>query len=1143
MSFVHLHVHTEYSLLDGACRLDRLCSVAKERGQNAIAITDHGNLFGAVDFYKAAKKQGIKPIIGCEIYVAARSRFDKVHGIDSNRHHLVLLCENETGYKNLIKLVSSAWVDGFYTKPRIDREILQKHHEGLICLSACLAGEIPKLLVNGDYLKAKETALWYYNLFGKDHYYLEMQNHSIPEQKIVNEGLIRLSKETDIPLVATNDVHYINREDANTQKILICIATNHTVDEENSLEFTSDNFYLKNEDEMRGLFADIPEAIKNTQKIADMCNFDFEFGNTKLPNFIVPDGQSHYDYFRMKCYDGLKKRYGENPDNIYVERLEYELSVINNMGYVDYFLIVADFIQYARDKGIPVGPGRGSGAGSICAYCMGITNIDPIKFNLIFERFLNPDRVSMPDIDVDFCYERRQEVIDYVIDKYGSDHVAQIITFGTMAARAAIRDVGRAMGMSYSAVDNVAKKIPRTLGITIEKALKESDELKALYESDDKIKELIDTAKSVEGMPRNSSTHAAGIVITDKPVSDYVPLAKNDESIVTQFTMTTIEELGLLKMDFLGLRTLTVINDCVKMIRKNNPMFDIEKIPTDDKKVFSLFTNGLTDGVFQCESNGMRSVFMRLKPTNLEDIIAVISLYRPGPMDSIDSYIKNRHNPEYIRYKTPMLKSILDVTYGCMVYQEQVMQIFRSLAGYSLGRADIVRRAMSKKKHKVMEEERTFFCEGCAKNGIDERIANEIFDDMSSFASYAFNKSHAAAYAVVAYRTAYLKYYYPCEFMASLLTSVLDNSDKVAGYIEDCKRNGIKVLSPDINRSFKTFTADNFGEKSIMFGLLAIKNLGHDFIDTIINERKLNGEFTSFYSFCKRVYGKGFNRRAVEGLIKSGALDGLGSNRQEMLINLPDIIDDIDSTRRRNLEGQIGFFDLMNTDSNSSFTMRKFKEFPTETLLMMEKETTGLYISSHPMEQYADLSKKLKCDSIGEILKLQNDYNINYQDSSSVKIMGIISSVSKKQTKNGDTMAFLSIEDMNGTIEVIVFPKLFAKYGNLLYNGNALLVGGRLSVKEEENPKIILDFAETSESVKSNQIKKVGLFVRVVSETSDEYSRCKEFIDSSVVGELPVYFYFSNSKRYFPYKKIKTDDSLLINLRSIVGEDNIILQK
>ena len=824
MSFVHLHVHTEYSLLDGACRLDRLCFAAKERGQTALAITDHGNLFGAVDFYKIAKKHGIKPIIGCEVYVASRSRFDKVHGIDSNRHHLVLLCKNETGYKNLIKLVSSAWVDGFYTKPRIDRELLQKHHDGLIALSACLAGEIPKYIANGEYLKAKETALWYSDLFGKDNYYLEIQNHGIPEQIAVNEGLIRLSNETGIPLVATNDVHYVNKEDSYIQKILICIATNHTIDEENSLEFESDNFYLKTEQEIRDLFPKTQEAIDNTQKIADMCNFDFEFGNTKLPNFTVPDDYSHYDYFRMKCYEGLHQRYGENPDKLYVDRLEYELSVISNMGYVDYFLIVADFIEYARNKGIPVGPGRGSGAGSICAYCMGITNIDPIKYNLIFERFLNPDRVSMPDIDVDFCYERRQEVIDYVIDKYGSDHVAQIITFGTMAARAAIRDVGRAMGMAYATVDNVAKKIPRTLGITIEKALEESDEFKALYDSDPEIKNLIDTAKSVEGMPRNSSTHAAGIVITDRPVSDYVPLARNDESVVTQFTMTTIEELGLLKMDFLGLRTLTVIDDCVKMVKKKNPEFDIDKIPYDDKNVYSLFTNGQTDGVFQCESSGMRSVFMRLKPTNLEDIIAVISLYRPGPMDSIDTYIQNRHNPEYIRYKTPMLKDILDVTYGCMVYQEQVMQIFRSLAGYSLGRADIVRRAMSKKKHKVMEEERTFFCEGCAKNGIDEKTANEIFDDMSSFASYAFNKSHAAAYAVVAYRTAYLKYYYPSEFMAALLTSVLDNTTKVSDYIQSCKQNGLNILSPNVNVSNKTFTVDNDRKNTIMFGLLAIKN-------------------------------------------------------------------------------------------------------------------------------------------------------------------------------------------------------------------------------------------------------------------------------------------------------------------------------
>ncbi len=1142
MSFVHLHVHTEYSLLDGACRLDRLCSAAKERGQTALAITDHGNLFGAVDFYKAAKKHGIKPIIGCEVYVASRSRFDKVHGVDSNRHHLVLLCKNETGYKNLIKLVSSAWVDGFYTKPRIDRELLEKHHEGLIALSACLAGEIPKYIVNGEYLKAKETALWYSQIFGKDNYYLEMQNHGIPEQIAVNEGLIRLSNETGIPLVATNDVHYVNKEDSYIQKILICIATNHTVDEENSLEFESDNFYLKTEEEMRVLFSKTQEAVDNTQIIADMCNFDFEFGNTKLPNFIVPDGYSHYDYFKMKCYEGLHQRYGENPDKLYVERLEYELSIISNMGYVDYFLIVADFIEYARNKGIPVGPGRGSGAGSICAYCMGITNIDPIKYNLIFERFLNPDRVSMPDIDVDFCYERRQEVIDYVIDKYGSDHVAQIITFGTMAARAAIRDVGRAMGLPYATVDNVAKKIPRALGITIEKALAESDEFKALYESDAKIKELIDTAKSVEGMPRNSSTHAAGIVITDRPVSDYVPLARNDESVVTQFTMTTIEELGLLKMDFLGLRTLTVINDCVKMVKKKNPEFDIDKIPYDDKNVYSLFTNGQTDGVFQCESSGMRSVFMRLKPTNLEDIIAVISLYRPGPMDSIDSYIKNRHNHEFIRYKTPMLKDILDVTYGCMVYQEQVMQIFRSLAGYSLGRADIVRRAMSKKKHKVMEEERAFFCEGCQKNGIDNKIANEIFDDMSSFASYAFNKSHAAAYAVVAYRTAYLKYYYPSEFMASLLTSVLDNSTKISDYIQSCKHNNINILPPNVNVSNKTFTVSEENNRTVMFGLLAIKNLGHDYIDTIINERRLNGKFTSFYSFCKRTHGKGFNRRAVEGLIKSGALDGLGNNRQEMLVNLQDIIDDLDSSRRRNLEGQMGFFDIMNTASNSEFVMKKIEEFPPQTKLMMEKETTGLYISAHPMEQYEELTDKLKCDSIGDILSSDSDYNSKYEDSVSVKIMGIISGVTKKQTKAGDTMAFVTVEDVYGSIEVIIFPKLFAKYSNMLYNSNVIFIGGRLSMKEEENPKIILDFADTAENAKSNQNKRKGLFIRVENESSPIYFNCKELVSSANQGNTPVYFYFANSKKYFPCKKISVNDSLLFNLKDVAGEQNVILQ-
>ncbi len=1143
MSFVHLHVHTEYSLLDGVCRLNRLCSVAKERGQNAIAITDHGNLFGAVDFYKEAKKVGIKPIIGCEVYVAARSRFDKVHGVDSDRHHLVLLCKNEVGYQNLIKMVSSAWVDGFYTKPRIDKELLEKYHEGLICLSACLAGEIPKLIERGEKIRAKEVALWYNKVFGEGNFYLEIQNHNISEQAKVNDGLIQLSKDTGIPLVATNDVHYIDREDSKIQKILICIATNHTIDEENSLEFETDNFYLKTEEEMQSLFGFVPEAIENTQKIADICNFDFEFGNTKLPNFDVPQGQTHFDYLRDKCYVGLKERYGANPDRLYVDRLEYELSVINNMGYVDYFLIVADFIGYAREHGIPVGPGRGSGAGSICAYCMGITNIDPIKYNLIFERFLNPERVSMPDIDVDFCYERRGEVIEYVIDKYGADHVAQIVTFGTMAARAALRDVGRAMGLSYATVDNVAKKIPRALGMTIEKALVESEELKTLYDSDESVKELVDNARKVEGMPRHASTHAAGIVITDNPVSDYVSLARNDESVVTQFTMTTIEELGLLKMDFLGLRTLTVINDCVKMIQKKNPEFDIEKIPLDDKKAYALFASGQTDGVFQCESSGMRSVFMRLKPTNLEDIIAVISLYRPGPMDSIDSYIENRHNSENIRYKTPMLKDILDVTYGCMVYQEQVMQIFRSLAGYSLGRADIVRRAMSKKKHKVLEDERTFFCDGCAKNGIEQNIANEIFDDMSSFASYAFNKSHAAAYAVVAYRTAYLKAYYPCEFMASLLTSVLDNATKVSGYIEDCKRNGIRILNPNVNYSNKTFTTDNSYEKSIMFGLLAIKNLGHDFIDTIINERKINGEYKSFYSFCKRVHGKSFNRRAVESLIKSGALDNLGSNRHEMMINLPFIIDELDAAKRRNLDGQIGFFDMMNTSGNADYKMQKVAEFSTQELLSMEKETTGLYISAHPMEEYADLSLKLKCDQVANILNA-DDYDSNYCDGSSVKVLGIITDITKKQTKSGEYMAFLTLEDVVGSVEVIVFPKLLSKFANKISNGSTVMVGGRLSVREEENPKIILDFIESAEQIQVNNNKRVGLFLRFSDNKSQEFIKCSEFLNKNAInGDTMLYYYFNDSKKYFPSKKICVNEYLIRDLKLIIGDKNVILQK
>ena len=888
MSFTHLHLHTEYSLLDGACRLDDLLDRAVELGMDSIAITDHGVMYGAVDFYKKAKARGIKPIIGCECYLASRGRKDKVHALDNERYHLVLLCENATGYQNLISMVSKAWTEGFYTKPRIDRELLEQYHEGIIALSACLAGEIPRALIADDYERAKEKALWYNKVFGQGNFYLELQNHGIREQKQIEPMLIRLSKETGIPLVATNDTHYVRKEDSKIQQVLICIATNTTLGQGNGLEFDSDEFYLKSEEEMHELFSHVPEAIENTQIIADRCNYDFEFGNTKLPHFEVPDGRDHFEWFREQCYAGMYRNYGDNPPKEYFDRLNYELDVINKMGYVDYFLIVHDFIRYAKSKGIPVGPGRGSGAGSIAAYCIGITGIDPMKYNLLFERFLNPERVSMPDFDVDFCYERRGEVIDYVIEKYGADHVAQIVTFGTLAARAAIRDVGRAMGIPYNIVDNVSKQVPRELNITIQKALKKSPEFRSLYESSDEIKSLIDTSMKVEGMPRHTSTHAAGVVITRDPVASYVPLALNDNSPVTQYTMTTLEELGLLKMDFLGLRTLTVINDAVKMIRLKDNSFDINRIDIADKATYEMMASGQTEGVFQFESAGMKSVLIGLKPVDIEDLIAVISLYRPGPMDSINTYIENRHHPEKTVYKTEKLREILEVTYGCMIYQEQVMQIFRSLAGYSYGRADIVRRAMSKKKHDVMEKERKNFiygivredgtveCDGCVKRGIPAEVANDIFDDMSSFASYAFNKSHATAYAYVAYQTAYLKCHYPCEFMAALLSSVLDNTDKVTEYTDECNRIGIKILPPNVNESNDNFTVSN---GNIRFGMLAIKNLGRSFIRNIISERNA-GKFTSFYNFCSRMHGSDFNKRAVESLIKSGALDGLGANRR-----------------------------------------------------------------------------------------------------------------------------------------------------------------------------------------------------------------------------------------------------------------------
>ena len=1166
--FTHLHLHTEYSLLDGACRLDNVLDRAIELGQTSIAITDHGVMYGAVDFYKKAKAKGIKPIIGCECYVASRTRFDKIHALDSERYHLVLLCKNATGYQNLIAMVSKAWTEGFYTKPRIDKELLEKHSEGLIALSACLAGEIPRALTAGNYEKAKETALWYNSVFGEGNFYLEMQNHGISEQKQIEPLLIKLSNETGIPLVATNDTHYVNREDSKTQQVLICVATNTTIGQENSLEFQTDEFYLKSEEEMTELFSHVPQAIENTQKIADMCNFDFEFGNTKLPHFEVPDGKDHFEWFKEQCYEGMIRNYGENPPQEYYERLDYELDVINKMGYVDYFLIVHDFIRYAKNKGIPVGPGRGSGAGSLAAYCIGITGIDPMKYSLLFERFLNPERVSMPDFDVDFCYERREEVIDYVINKYGADHVAQIVTFGTLAARAAIRDVGRAMGIPYNVVDNVSKQVPRELNITIQKALKKSPEFKELYESDDQIKELIDTSMKVEGMPRHSSTHAAGVVITRDPVASYVPLALNDNSPVTQYTMTTLEELGLLKMDFLGLRTLTVISDAEKMIRLKNKDFDIYKVSTSDEETFKMMSKGQTEGVFQFESAGMKSVLVGLKPVNIEDLIAVISLYRPGPMDSIDTYINNRHHPEDTVYKTEKLRDILEVTNGCMVYQEQVMQIFRSLAGYSYGRADIVRRAMSKKKHDVMEKERQNFiygmvredgtveCEGCVKRGIPAEVANDIFDDMSSFASYAFNKSHAAAYAYVSYQTAYLKCHYPCEFMAALLSSVLDNSAKVSEYTNECNNLGIKVLPPHVNESLEGFTVS---DGNIRFGLLAIKNLGRNFIKNIIAERRL-GKFTSFYDFCSRMHGADFNKRAVESLIRCGALDGLGANRRQMLMGMNEIIDELDNKKKRNVEGQLGLFDMGGDLSNHGEPeLRYYDEFPLYELLSMEKETTGLYLSGHPMSEYTDMAAKLHCAKVSELNTSDSD-NATYKDGERVKAMGIITHVKKKVTKSDTTMAFVDLEDITGSIEVIVFPKTLIQNSPLIAEGNVVVIKGRLDVRDDEPPKLICEFISTPENAQKEQAqhvknaeatqeqtakkKRIGLFLRFPSESCPEQLQAEKLL-AIFEGRTPLYYYFADKKEYrnMPFERfVDVNEPLLDELKKVLGDENVVLR-
>ena len=947
MDFAHLHVHTEYSLLDGCCRIKALIDRAAALGQKSLAITDHGVMYGVIDFYKYAVSKGINPIIGCEVYVAPRSRFEKVKGVDSRYTHLVLLCRNNEGYRNLIKLVSAGFTEGFYSKPRIDKELLKKYSGGLIALSACLAGEIPRLLSSGEYEKAKETALWFDSVFGRGNYYLELQDHGIEEQRRINPQLVRISRETGIPLVATNDVHYIKKEDAHLHKVLLCIQTGTKINEENPIEFKTNEFYLKSAEEMAALFPEALEAIENTVKIAENCRVTFEFGKIKLPRFDIGD-RDHFEYFRNKCLEGLHRIYGDNPKKEVTDRLDYELGVINRMGYVDYYLIVADFVNYAKSHNIPVGPGRGSGAASLAAYCIGITGIDPLKYDLYFERFLNPERVSMPDFDIDFCYVNRQRVIDYVIEKYGSDRVSQIVTFGTMAARGAVRDVGRALDVPYAVCDKIAKLIPQSLNMTIERALSSSPELKTLYDNDNQVHELIDTAIELEGMPRHASTHAAGVVISDKPIAEYVPLAVNDEAVVTQYTMTALDELGLLKMDFLGLRNLTVIADTEKYIRKKQPDFDIEKIPLDDKETYKMMGAGLTDGVFQFESEGMKNVLRQFGPESIEDLTAILSLYRPGPMDSIPKYIHNRHHPEDVTYPTPLLKPILSVTYGCIVYQEQVMQVFRTLAGYTLGRADIVRRAMAKKKHDVMERERQFFihgekdengnilCKGAVANGVDEQTENKIFDDMQSFSSYAFNKAHAAAYSFVAYRTAYLKCHYPAEYFSSLMTSMMDSPAKVALYTADCRKNGIRVLPPSVNSSGAGFTPDG---NAIRFGLLAVKNLGTGVINRLIAEREENGAYTSMYDFCLRNYSREFNRKALEGLIKSGAMDGLEDNRRQMLYNIDGVLAAAEDEKKYSAKGQMNLFGEMGTDV--SFKPIKAEEMPRETLLELEKEATG----------------------------------------------------------------------------------------------------------------------------------------------------------------------------------------------------------
>ncbi|MCJ7857064.1 DNA polymerase III subunit alpha [Lachnospiraceae bacterium NSJ-143] len=1153
MNFTHLHVHTEYSLLDGSAKIGGLVKRVKDLGMDSIAITDHGAMYGAVEFYKAAVAEGIKPIIGCEVYVAPKSRFDREAVAGSNYYHLVLLAENNEGYKNLIKLVSFGFTEGFYYKPRVDIELLEKYHDGIIASSACLAGQVARDILTVSYDRAKETAVMYNNIFGQGNFFLELQDHGIREQKIVNEALLKMSRETGIPLIASNDSHYIYKEDAESHDVLLCIQTAKTINDENRMRYEGEQFYVKSPEEMYELFSYAPEALENTYKIAQRCNVEFKFHDLKLPRFDVPEGKTTSSYLRELCYEGFKRRYPQNPQELR-DRLEYELKTIEDMGYVEYFLIVWDFIHFAKSHDIMVGPGRGSAAGSVVSYCLDITTIDPVKYNLIFERFLNPERVSMPDIDVDFCFERRQEVIDYVIEKYGADHVAQIITFGTLAARAAIKDVGRALAMPYADVDRISKMIPTELGITITKALKMNPELRELYETEADVAKLIDTSISLEGLPRHASTHAAGVVICREPVVEYVPLYYTDGVVSTQYTMTLLEELGILKMDFLGLRTLTVIqNACREIKRIRGVDIDIDNIGDDDARVYELIAQGKTEGMFQLESAGMKSFMKDLQPTRLEDLIAGISLYRPGPMDFIPKYVKGKKGAGSITYTHPALREILEPTYGCIVYQEQVMQIVRDLAGYSLGRSDLVRRAMSKKKTSVMAQERKNFVygtddgevPGCVKNGIPADVAEKIFDEMTDFAKYAFNKSHAACYAVVGYQTAWLKTHYPVEFMAALMTSVIDFPNKVTEYIEECRRMGIEMLPPDINEGYGNFSVDS---GRIRFGLTAIKSIGQGLIKNIVDEREKNGRFKSLTDFLSRMGERDLNRKSIENFIKSGALDSLGAKRSQYMANFKGIYEGLIQQKKNNIEGQMSLFGFgsESSESDTADSFADMEEFPLSQILSMEKEVLGIYISGHPLSEYEDILNRKVSASSRDFIKNDDDECV-VKDGQKVILGGIVNSKKIKYTKNNKIMAFINVEDMYGSLEAVIFPNVYSYCQNFISPGSIVLVKGKADVPSDSDGKIIAeeitplladeDGGQTPEITVPDK-----LFLKV--EDMKKLERTDKLL-RSFPGDIPVVVKVEETGKVMKAARdsFASDDEILLDgLKMLLGDGNVVMR-